>query len=693
MNKKPSELLLGTSYYPEHDPENEWDADARLMRDLGVNTARIGEFCWTRMQQPDGSFTLDWIERCIETLYRHGIKTVLCTPSACPPAWLVERYPDLFCVTANGRRGLFGGRRHYSVFHEGYREASRILATELARRFGKHPAVAGWQLDNEVGSYYTVDCSEPALKAFRVWVENRYGNVEELNRRWGLIFWNQEIQRFDQIPAPTEMMTTRNPSFLLDYNRFSLEGMSDFMLAQAEAIRQFASPGQFVVASAVEPVLRVLNRAQKEKGVKWVDETTIHNYPELFPEPGQAAMHLDRFRSMDPSSRFLVMEQQIGSGRTTTGGLNPAIRRYWAFQALAHGAKGICWFHWRRFRTGCEWRLSSIIERDRRPRSTFRGLQGIIGEMRKIEPFLEDGRVCPDVQILLSLDNVLAFDRASEATFWMAIQLPDGEVHRFPLWERMARRLVYNPLSRFGLTLGFVEESDNWDAALPLIIPDLDICPPVLVEKLEAFCKRGGTVICFPGAGERDVNGAHGEKPPPGILAPFFGVELLDYMPLELESGSIFDHVKGSETESADTTFDRPVEMARIGSVSLLLDTRHGEVLDVKDADVLGIYAKGPFAGKAVITSRQIGAGRAIYLGATPADETAAETMYASILPACARQRTAYQRVQWISARGQFAFLINHSAAICPLPSLVHDLITDERLSALPPWAIALVKE
>lgn len=685
-------LLLGTAYYPEQDPESEWGSDARLMRELGIDFVRMGEFCWSRMQQANGTFTLEWLERCIALFHEQGIQTVLCTPSACPPAWLMTRYPDLPCITPDGRVGMFGGRRHYSVFHSGYRQAAQAMADALARRFGRHPAVAGWQIDNEVGSYYTVDCSAPALAAFHQWLERRYGDVAELNRRWGLIFWNQEVESFADIPAPTEMMCTRNPSYLLDYNRFCLEGMSDFLLGQAEVIRHSASSRQFVVASAVEPVLRALKRQQQEREIVWVDEVSMHNYPELYPAPGETAMHLDRFRSLASSSRFLVMEQQIGSGRTTTGGLDPAIRRYWTLQAVAHGAKAVCWFHWRRFRTGCEWRLSSIIERDRQPRAIYGDIGTLIGELRAVAPLLQEGRVCPDAQILMSADNILAFDRSSEATFWMAIQLPDATAHRFPLWERATRRGLYNPLAHSGWTPAFVTESDDWDTALPLFMPDLDICSPELVQKLTDFCRRGGTVICFPGAGERDENGAHREAPPPGILGPLFGVALLDYLPVSAQQGAVFDHVQGREQDDAAAQDEHPVVAARLGEVALRLDARHAEALAVTDADVVARYAQGRFDGAAAMTSRGIGKGRAIYLGAWPADEESAASLYATLLPHAACALAPAHCIRWVSPHGAFAFLTNGTPQAIPLPAPLQDIITAAQLTELPPWSVVLTK-
>ena len=685
-------LFFGVAYYPEHDPEDEWELDARLMQELGLNTIRIGEFCWNRMQRPDGSFTLDWIARCVELFDRYGIKTILCTPTATPPAWLAERYPDLAPITPDGRQGLFGGRRHYSVFHEGYRENCREIASALAARFGKHPAIIGWQLDNEVGSYSTIDCSPHALAAFHRWIERKYGSEEELNKRWGLIFWNQEVERFDQVPAPTEMMCTRSPQYLLDYNRFMHEGMAEFLLLQAAEVRRYAPQRQFIVACAVDTVLHTLDRLQRERGSEDVDAVTVHNYPELFEQPGHMPMMLDFARSLHHSREYLTLELQLGSGHTTTGGFNPAVRRLWAFETLAHGSRALFWFHWRRFRTGPEWRHTSVVERDRKPREVFRSLQELIREMKHIEPYLAGGTVVGDVQVLFSLDNALARDRASEPMFWMEIQLPDAHRHRLPLWTQETLRAVYNPLTRLGMTLDLVSEADEWDIARLLIVPDLDICTPALAEKLADFCERGGTLVCFPGAGERDEFGAHRDAPPPGLLAPLFGVELKEYYPLEPDSGSTFDHQAGRATHIAGADPNRTTTKIQVGSLDVLFDVRHGEVLELKGAQALGTYTEGMYRGQPALSRRKVGAGQAIYLGAVPAGTEAAVLFFRHALLGMSRHEYPYRCVTWKSPNATLTFLLNDRPVPRTLVSTVQDLISGQEITELPPFGVALVR-
>ena len=96
-------ILLGTAWYPEQWPESRWDADLALMQKAGIHMVRVGEFAWSRMEPTEGQYDLDWLDRAITAAAKHGIVTVIGTPSAAPPAWLTQKYPETLRTMADGR--------------------------------------------------------------------------------------------------------------------------------------------------------------------------------------------------------------------------------------------------------------------------------------------------------------------------------------------------------------------------------------------------------------------------------------------------------------------------------------------------------------------------------------------------------------------------------------------------------------
>src|SRR5690349_9405630 len=112
--------MLGVCYYPEHWPEAVWDDDARRMVEFGISYVRIGEFAWSRIEPDPGRFEWDWLDSAIDKLGRQGLNVVMCTPTATPPKWLVDRHPDILPTDALGRTRRFGSRRHYSFASQTY---------------------------------------------------------------------------------------------------------------------------------------------------------------------------------------------------------------------------------------------------------------------------------------------------------------------------------------------------------------------------------------------------------------------------------------------------------------------------------------------------------------------------------------------------------------------------------------------
>jgi beta-galactosidase len=164
MDTKPlhdttSKLRIGTAYYPEQWPEGNWKEDIRLMRSAGFNTVRLGDFAWSALEPEEGRFEFNWLERAISALGEASIDTVLCTPTAGPPAWLIKKYPEILPIDKSGLRVQFGNRCHYCVNSPDFHRAVQRLVVLMAERFSANPYIIGWQIDNEFNRYcYCSDC-------------------------------------------------------------------------------------------------------------------------------------------------------------------------------------------------------------------------------------------------------------------------------------------------------------------------------------------------------------------------------------------------------------------------------------------------------------------------------------------------------------------------------------------------------
>eukprot|EP00161_Ancyromonas_sigmoides_P001117 TRINITY_DN10919_c0_g4_i2.p1 TRINITY_DN10919_c0_g4~~TRINITY_DN10919_c0_g4_i2.p1 ORF type:complete len:277 (-),score=81.89 TRINITY_DN10919_c0_g4_i2:399-1142(-) len=191
--------LLGVCFFPEQHPHE----SARRMRAAGVGLVRMGEFSWSHVQPTRGApIDLSTFERALDALHAEGIRAVLCTPTATPPAWVMAPLgPESQPHGRDGRPREPGSRRHYCHSSEPFRAACEEIVTAFARRLGGHPAVVAWQTDNEYSCHDTaVSYSPCALRAFRVWLCTRYGgDIDKLNAAWGNTFWSLAYTTFDEV--------------------------------------------------------------------------------------------------------------------------------------------------------------------------------------------------------------------------------------------------------------------------------------------------------------------------------------------------------------------------------------------------------------------------------------------------------------------------------------------------------------
>ena len=112
---KEEAFQLGACYYPEHWEETLWEEDFRRMREIGFSIIRVAEFAWTIMEPEEGVFQFDLFDRALDSAHRHGLKVIMATPTATPPAWLTHQYPEVLNVSKEGISYRHGMRRPLSA--------------------------------------------------------------------------------------------------------------------------------------------------------------------------------------------------------------------------------------------------------------------------------------------------------------------------------------------------------------------------------------------------------------------------------------------------------------------------------------------------------------------------------------------------------------------------------------------------
>lgn len=352
---------LGCCYYPEHWPEKQWEKDAQNMVDSGLSWVRIGEFAWSRLEPEEGLQHFEWLDRAISILGSAGLNVVMSTPTAAPPRWVVDKWPDMLLVDSEGRQRKFGSRRHYCFSHKGYLQESSRITTIVAERYGKNPHIKAWQLDNEYGCHdTTLSYSTSSESSFKHWLSDKYKTIESLNEDWKNVFWSMEYNNFEQIGLPNLTVTDANPIHELDFKRFSSEQVVKFNRSQALIMRKNTQ------MPLIHNYMGKITDFDHYKVGRDLDIASWDSYPLGFLEdrstqneefklkfmrygdPDFQAFHHDLYRTVG-QGRWWVMEQQPGPVNWAPYNPEPApgAVRLWSWEAIAHGAEVVSYFRWR----------------------------------------------------------------------------------------------------------------------------------------------------------------------------------------------------------------------------------------------------------------------------------------------------------------------------------------------------------
>lgn len=533
---------LGVCYYPEHWPEALWAEDAARMVETGLSWVRIGEFAWSRLEPEPGRLDFGWLDRAIATLGAAGLKVVLGTPTATPPAWLVARHPDMLAVDAQGRPRGFGSRRHYCFSHRGYRAECARIVTDLAERYGANPDVAAWQIDNEYGCHdTTLSYSAVALAAFREWLARKYQSPQALNRAWGNVFWSMDYGSFDEVGLPNLTVTEPNPAQVMDFRRFASDEVVAFNRVQVEILRRhtdaplihnymgketgfdhFALGADLDVASWDSYPLGFLSDVLQAEGAErqaWARQG----------DPDFQAFHHDLYRAVG-RGRWWVMEQQPGP--VNWAAWNPAplpgMVRLWSWEAFAHGAETVSYFRWRQAPFAQEQMHAGLLRPDSAAAPGLAEAQQVARELADMEEVGGEAGCAPG-------EVALIWDYASA---WAWKTQPQGR--DFDYFRLVFD--VYRGLRRLGFNIDILPPTVRELTGYALVLaPGLATLPEGLGAALAAF---GGVAVLGPRSNAKTADFAIPVPLPPALPGLDCTVARVESLPpgctVALEGGGAF---------------------------------------------------------------------------------------------------------------------------------------------------------
>ena len=629
-------MWLGVDYYPE-----QWDAslleqDLDTIVELGCNVIRIAEFSWHLMEKQEGQYDFSFFDRVIEKAKERNLKVIMGTPTATIPAWLAKKHPDILSEFEGGKKRAFGGRHVYCFNSPHMYAYSEKIIRELVEHYKDEESIVAWQIDNEIGHEGSDVCyCENCQKAFQTYLSKKFaGDMDALNETYGTTFWSQEYNTFDEIPTPSETITTHNPALRQDWERFRSQSIVDFMAFQAMLIKEIA-PEAVVMHDF--PGGGLGKHVDYSKVAKTLDQAAYNNYPVWGGQkepiaPHEIAFALDYIRGLK-GENFWITEAIMGAqGHDVTGFLpRPNQAKMWSYQSMAHGADSLMYFRYRGATKGAEQFCYGIIDADNVKRRKFYEVQSFFHDIIKYREAME-APVKNEAAIVYDYDSLASF-RIQRQSILLD---PAAEMQKF-----------YKAFYDQNVGVDVIPEDREFSSYKVVILPQMIITKPEMEEKVEAFVKNGGTVIVTyrHAVKDADNNVPFGETLPVhyNALAGLIVEEtesLQDYDAFPVVGSGVFEGVEGT------------------GGI-------FRDMIKVQDAEVLFCYADAFYQEFAAVTRKQTGKGTLYYVGCG-LEEKITKLLMEQVMRDCHFQMVPSEEGLEIVTRGnekqKVTMYINHNA-------------------------------
>ncbi|MEE4195287.1 MAG: beta-galactosidase, partial [Anaerolineae bacterium] len=469
----PGYIHIGSAFYPEHWTREDWVEDIRLMKAAGFTVARVGEFAWSRFEPEEGTYDFGWMDEAIAMLADSGISTVMGTPTAAPPAWMVQKYPEVLRTGSDGRKVQFGNRLHYCVESPQYQTFTRRLVEAMGAHFAGNPHIIGWQIDNEFGM--ECHCSL-CRKAFQDFLKEKFGTLEFLNARWTTAYWSQTYTDWSQVELPRH---SHNPGLLMAYRQYFTGAYRRYQKFQIDALRKFIPDEQWITHN-------FHGGFHGHDHYKLAEDLDMASYDYYVGsghnDAGLSGFKWDLARGLKQQN-FWVMETQPGSVNWSSLNtkLNKGETRALNWQAIGHGADAILYWQWRSALNGQEQYHGSLVDQAGQPRPFYEEAAEIGDDFNRVRAVLENTKTVQNRVAIL-------FDFESR---WSLENQPHHE--RFDYWEGLLK--YYRPFQEKSIGVDILSPDADLTHYKLVIVPYMAVIDDRRAEKLIAYAKGGGNVI------------------------------------------------------------------------------------------------------------------------------------------------------------------------------------------------------
>lgn len=586
------ELLYGVAYYPEYMPYERLDEDVRMMKECGINVVRTCESTWAYLEPQDGIFNFEYVGRVLDKMNQNGIKVIVGTPTYAIPSWLAKKYPEVLATTKNGKN-QYGRRQNMDITNPTYLFYAERIIRHLVEYVHNHPAVIGYQIDNETKHYGTA--GDNVQIAFVKYLKEKFKRPEEMTQAFGLNYWSNSVFSWEDMPST---IGTINGSLGCEFSKFQRKLVTNFLAWQAKIVNEYKRPAQFITHNfdlewrngsyGIRPDVDHFEASAP------LDIAGIDVYHQTQDELDGVTIGLagDLARSMKQDN-YLVIETQAQSiiNSTTQQLPYPGQLRLQAFSHIASGANMGGYWPWHSIHNSFETYWKGLLSHDLEPNPTYMEAKQIATEFKKIGSHLVNLKKENQVAIYFSNESLTAIDD------W------------FPFDDNIkyndVLRQMYETLFKLNVECDFVNHTSyDLNKYKLIVVPLLYSASDEELERLNEYVQQGGNIIYTFKSGFTDEHVKVRNKRMPAVIRDACGFsyqQFINIRQLKLRDNPF--HVKDSENYVSTWA----------------------ELLVQETTKVLAWYDH-PYWGKyAAVTSNRYGEGTVVYIGSLPSEAVLTE--------------------------------------------------------------------
>jgi beta-galactosidase len=628
-------IPYGGDYNPEQWDEAVWDEDYRAFDLAHIDLLTVGVFTWSLTQPDEDTYDFTVLDRILDRAEREGRKVCLATGTAAVPPWLAHRHPDVCRTDFEGRRHLFGVRHNACASSPAYRRLATEMARRIAERYGDHPSVIAWHINNEYGGVCYCDlCAEE----FRAWLQERYGSLDRLNEAWNTTFWSHRFTDWAQIVPPNMLSEHwRGPNhtafqgITLDYSRFNTDNILRTFREEKDAIRESSD------LPVTTNMMAIYRHLDYHRWAEHLDFASWDNYPTDGSPVSRMALSHALMRGLKGGQPFWLMEQTptMTATRDYNPVKRPGIMRLWSWQAIAHGSDSVLFFQMRHSKGASEKYHGAILNHaGRTDTRAFAEIAELGAELERVGDVLLGARTPARVAVLFDWDS------------WWALEITDGHSRAVGYEKQMVA--YHEALWQAGAVLDVVPVTADLTDYDVVVAPFLHMLKGDIATRLEDVARRGGTVVTTVMSGRVDEDDNAFLMDVPGPLGALTGVRV-------------------DETDSLPPETVNTVVLTRDGSDEVRSAARHVfDVVQPQGAEPIGVYTEDFYAGTPAVTRHGFGEGSAWYV-ATCLDQDGVDWVIRQALAEhglvgpFAGVRDLEHTTRAIDGR-RYEFLLNHAA-------------------------------